>query len=58
MPRWGTQSAGTGYGPICGGTHCGTKGETRPDGVMRGNTTLAGADEAGKPIGVWLGGEP
>jgi len=28
------------------------------DGVMSGQTTLGGEDEDGKPIGVWLGGEP
>jgi len=25
---------------------------------MSGNTTLSGEDEAGKPTGVWLDGEP
>ena len=37
---------------------CGTKGETRSDGVLSGNTMLAGEDEGGKPTGVWLDGEP
>jgi len=37
---------------------CGTQGETRSDGAMSGNTTLSGEDEAGKPTGVWLDGEP
>ena len=36
---------------------CG-KGETRSDGVLSGTTTLGAEDEAGKPIGAWLGGEP
>ena len=37
---------------------CGTKGETRSDGVLSGTTTLGAEDEDGKPIGTWLGGEP
>jgi len=36
---------------------CGS-GEIRSDGIFSGNTTLAGEDEAGRPTGVWLGGEP
>ena len=37
---------------------CGTKGEARSDRVLSGTTTLGAEDEAGKPTGAWLGGEP